>query len=403
MRSEPVSIKVRLKVKTPTAVGTGESYTLFGYAVKERELLVINFRKLIEKLKATGRLKEFKELLKNFTPFDLVKLQRFYSQVVGPEEAVAVLKLEPEVAEYFRGKFTKLTELLKERNYKQYFEELGAAEVREAFKNPLTGKAIIPGSSLKGAVRTSFLNYLIKEGKIDKERFVRELLEAFREVGLQWPGVYSKEELSKVNFRTVEEKLKEIFNEIDSYLLCELLAAVEASRFGRDLMRFVKVSDFSPVGEVSTSVGRLRRVSRKGRENTFGFVEFVEPGALFEGTITFYPEFIEKYAKCPLKVNSRLIVKALRAEYSKVIRWERDFLGKAPLPFTKEEVELYQKEDSPLAPVKLGFGAGALSKTLSDAPELRVIGNRRTGIRPEPTEISVMRGRPMGWCLVEVC
>ncbi|GEM_PF-1885026 len=402
MRSEPVSIKVRLKVKTPTAIGTGESYTLFSYAVKERELLVINFKKLIEKLKSTGRLGEFKELLKRFTPFDVVKLQNFYSRVVGRDEAIAVLKLEPEVAEYFKGKFARLAELLRGRNFKEYFEELGAAEVREAFKNPLTGKAYIPGSSLKGAIRTSLLNYLIKKGKIDKEKFIGELQRAFNQVGLHWPGVYSREELP-TNFGELEKALKRIFNEIDSHLLCDFLTAVDSSDFGRDLMRFVKVSDFSPTGEVSTSVGRLRRVSRKGKENAFGFVEFVEPGALFEGTITFYPEFIEKYAECPLKVNPQLVVKALRSEYSKVLRWERDFLGKSPLPFTKEEVKLYQRENSPLAPIKLGFGAGALSKTFSDAPELRVIGNRHTGIRPEPTEISVMRGRPMGWCLLEVC
>jgi len=402
MKSNPVSVKVRLKVKTPTAIGTGESYTLFSYAVKDGKLLIINFKKLIEKLKASGKLSEFKRLLKNFTPFDIVKLQKFYSQVVSPEEASAILKLEPEVAEYFRGKFTKLNELLRKRDYRSYFNELGAAEVREAFKNPLTGKPYIPGSSLKGAIRTSLLNYLIKEGKIDKERFVEELIKAFREVGLQWPGVYSKEDISKIDFGKVRKKLKEIFNEIDSHLLCDFVVAVESFEFGRDLMRFVKVSDFSPIGEVSTSVGRLRRVSRTGKENTFGFIEFIEPEALFEGTITIYPEFVENYLSCPLEVSPQLIVKALRSEYSKVIRWERKFLRKLPLPFIQKEADLYQREGSPLALVKLGFGAGALSKTFSDAPELRVIGNKHTGIRPEPTEISVMRGRPMGWCLLEV-
>jgi len=402
MRSEPVSIKVRLKVKTPTAVGTGETYTLFDYAVKEDELLLINFRKLVEKLKKAGELRRFKELLRNFTPFDIVKLQKFYSQAVSRQEAKAVLKLEPEARKYFKEKFHRLTELLKTGDRRRYFEELGAVEVREAIKNPLTGKAYIPGSSLKGAVRTSLLNLLIKEGVIDKERFVKELLKAFKEVGLRWPGVYSKEELPKESFKELEKRLRYIFNEIDSYLLCDFIVKVKSTDFGRDLMRLVKVSDLLPVGEVSTSVGRLRRRKRTGEENPLSLVEFVEPGALFEGTITIYPEFIEKYMHCPLEVNSQLIVKALRREYSKVANWEIEFLGRKFSPLG-EDRDRYLKEKDRLTLVKVGFGAGALSKTFSDAPELRVIGNRSTGIRSEPTTISVVGSKPMGWCLLEVC
>ena len=398
MEIKPVSVKVRLKVKTPMAVGTGRSYSLFDYVVKEEKLLLIDFKKLIEKLKTAGRLREFKGLLKNFTPFDLIKLQRFYYQNVGFDEAKAVLSLKPSVATHFRKKFEKLGELLRSGRRGDYLREQGVFEVREVAKNPLNGEPFLPGSTLKGAIRTSLLNYLVKTGVIDKERFVRELLNAFREVGLEWPGVYSRKELGKFNFK----RLREIFNQIDSHLLCEFSVDVGSSDFGRDLMRFVKVSDLSPSGEVSTSVGRPERKSRDGKESSFGFVEFVEPGALFEGTVTIYPEFVRKFMKCPLEIDSRLIVKALRSEYSKILHWEKDFFGKNPLPFTRKEMELYKSQGSPLAPVKLGFGAGALSKTLSDAPELRVVGNSYTGIRPEPVSISLMEDRPMGWCLLEV-
>jgi len=51
--------------------------------------------------------------------------------------------------------------------------------------------------------------------------------------------------------------------------------------------------------------------------------------------------------------------------------------------------------------LKIGFHAGALSKTVSN-DELRIVGNKRTGKRSVPKTIWILNDKPIGWAILEV-
>jgi len=130
-------------------------------------------------------------------------------------------------------------------------------------------------------------------------------------------------------------------------------------------------------------------------------LEYVKEG-VFEGEITLYPQYLKSFLNCSFDLNRELLVKALRKEFSKVFKREREFLGdKNPFKVSKELAEKYNKKADKIAFVKLGFGAGALSKTFSD-DDIRVVGNAVTGIRNVPTELTLLGGKPLGWCVLEV-
>ncbi len=400
---KPISFRVRLTVKTPFSVTSGRFWTLFDYTVKGKELFVINHDKLVEKL-SSNELNRYRSILGSFDINKIVELQEFYGKVVDREVSYYVASLNEEAEGYFKDKFSSLKSLIRGRNFKKLMKVLGRGDVREVIKNPLNFEPYLPGSSLKGALRTSLLNYLVKSGKVNVEVLVRELKEILESFGLRWPASYSKEALERLNPREFSKKLGTFFNKLDKNLLCDSdLKIFGKNPFSRDLMRFIKVSDLTSTSPVKVFVGRYKRLKKEGGEIELSFVEYLPPGSQFEGEITLYPGFLSKYLRCEIDISSSTLIKALRGEYSVVFNKEgKEFLGKPPFKLSGEFVERYCQEKDKLAVIKLGFGAGALSKTLSDAPELRVIGNKATGIRPEPTTLPVVEGKPMGWCLLEV-
>ncbi|WP_456341768.1 type III-A CRISPR-associated RAMP protein Csm5 [Thermovibrio sp.] len=407
MGIEPVSFEVRLKVKTPTAVTTGQEYTLFEALFKGRELWIIDFNALIEKLKREGKLSLFLSLLRNFSDDKFLELHNFYRKEVGREEAKAILYLTEEVLKFLKEKFRKLSKL-RRVDLEKYRQELGKGSIKRIFRTPTTQLPYIPGSSLKGAVRTALLNYLIKNGFIEEKALKEKFLQILQKYGIQhWPSSYSKRRIH-FKLKELKEELDSFFGSLDALLLCDFLITFdegdEPPDTSRDLMRFVKVSDLYPVDTPKVGVGRLKRRLKDGSEKPFGFtaLEFLEPGTWFKGTITLYPEFIKKYLTCPLEVSPEVLVKALRMEYSKVINWEISFFNKSFSPLVGGDRERYLENKERIAMVKLGFGAGALSKTLSAASELRFLGNQETGVRNEPTTLPVIEGKPLGWCLLEV-
>ena len=410
-RLAPVTLKCRLEVKTPLSITTGEEYTFLEYTVKGRKFYLIDFERFIERLKREGKFREFFEIMKGFSVYDIPRLQRFFIENVDESVSLFVGEVDENMKDYFLRKLRNL-EIYSKSDRKRFLTELSKFAIRKIHRNPLTGLPYIPGSSLKGAVRTAILNFLFEEKILDREKVLKEIKELFKKhLEGSWPRSYPKKELEEKK-REVKELLKgltEIFGQVERSLQCfplkEYKKVFGKNPFSKDLMRFLKVSDFYPVEGVKTSVGIAKRFRKeevgKGDGKLPHYLEYVKEG-VFEGEITLYPQYLKSFLNCSFDLNRELLVKALRKEFSKVFKREREFLGdKNPFKVSKELAEKYNKKADKIAFVKLGFGAGALSKTFSD-DDIRVVGNAVTGIRNVPTELTLLGGKPLGWCVLEV-
>lgn len=156
-------------------------------------------------------------------------------------------------------------------------------------------RAYVPGSSIKGALRTAFLNQLAdKSSKID-------------------------------NIKDIEGELL-------------------GGKFSTDPFRGVKVSDFMPVGHLPTRIAYA--VNRK-KNTTHGvdgkgmstILEFIEPGALFLGSVQF---LADRSAEFSVPVKADNLFKASSNFYKKQQKREHRELDSASLnPF---EMEVHEGE-----------------------------------------------------------
>lgn len=117
---------------------------------------------------------------------------------------------------------------------------------RTAF-NPATHQPYIPGSALKGSIRTAYLNEQAATKKVPQQH-------------------------GKGAGRQLEKML------------------LEGGSFETDPFRMLKISDFVPVGRVKTriayAVNEKKKASRFKARGPYQIVEVLEPGSLFKGWIT---------------------------------------------------------------------------------------------------------------------
>ncbi len=403
----PVVLRCRLEVKTPLSITTGEEYTFLEYTIKGGKFYLLDFERFIEKLKKEEKFRKFFEIMREFSVYDIPRLQSFFMENVNESVSLFVGDVDDDMKEYFLRKLRNLESYLEKKDRKRFLAELSKFTIRKIHRNPLTGLPYIPGSSLKGTIRTVILNYLFEEKVLDKEKVLEEIRNFFKKhLGGTWPRAYPKKVLKerKKEVGKLLKSLSNIFSQIDNSLQCKPLKEYKGvfgrNPFSKDLMRFLKVSDFYPVEDIKTSVGIAKRFKKGEIERGEGklphYLEYVKKG-VFEGEITLYPRYLKSFLTCPLELSGEFLVKALRKEFGKLLEREMEFLERNPL----EMFECNAEGKGRLSFVKLGFGAGALSKTLND-DDIRVVGNAVTGIRNVPTELTLLGGKPLGWCVLEV-
>ena len=342
MMIEPVVLNFTLRVITPVLVLSGRELSFFEHFFdrEKRRILKVDFGLLIERLKSRGELKRFISFLRNFRPEDISSLHAYYK-----ENSPFFYENGSPVAVAVDG-------------------SLSGRSVKEIVKNPLTGKPYIPGSSVKGAVRTAIL-----EAVIDPEGFTWQIEKVKRESGRSGAGF----------------RLSKIFGEMERELLCrageDYGELFEKPWTKRDPFRFIKVSDFLPSGEVEWRVGLLERVSRNGifRKNNSVSLEYVARGT-FKGKVFLYPDYLRGFLNCKVEVSGEKILRELEKRGKALVEKEKKL-------FSSIYASVHFPEDG--IPLKLGFGGGALSKTfLNDG--LRVVGNRKTGFRVIPLTLPVI-------------
>ncbi|MEW6488322.1 MAG: type III-A CRISPR-associated RAMP protein Csm5 [Thermodesulfobacteriota bacterium] len=149
------TFRYRGRVLTPVHVGTGETIDPLEYVVKDGKLVRFSSPAVIADLPPAER-----ERLERMLASGQIKdLHVFFKNHVDPERhAVAVAEADPSVVREFETKCSNPANELK---------------VRPMIRNAHAGRPYLPGSSVKGAIRTAVVSSIVNgEKKADFEQYL---------------------------------------------------------------------------------------------------------------------------------------------------------------------------------------------------------------------------------------
>jgi CRISPR-associated protein Csm5 len=213
-------------------------------------------------------------------------------------------------------------------------QELNNFSISRTAFNPLTQKPYIPGSAIKGAFRTAYLNYLSKERNVNLDRRDRNPANALEKELLQYQSLE------------------------------------------KDPFRLLKVSDFHPVGPCATkivyAVNAKKTPSRFEARGPFQILEVIEPGAVFAGTMQILNPLARDVIKAPL--SEEKVLQSSKLFYDKEQKRENEEFQNAGLP----AFNLAANGD--LIPLRLGRHSGAESLTIEGHRHIKIMKQR--GERP---------------------
>lgn len=180
MHNETKNYKIKLKPISPIHIGTGEAYEPMNYVIDKGMddkyyMYVFDefdfFKKLDEKSKD-----EFIKIASDGTGDGILKLQKFIKEKSSLARKVSYYKIQAlkNIAEEYNDKIGKVVQ--REGGGKKVINQL---VVEKTLISPNLKKAIIPGSSLKGAIATAFGEMLFKKSKsYDTKEYFSDFLVA---------------------------------------------------------------------------------------------------------------------------------------------------------------------------------------------------------------------------------
>lgn len=218
---------------------------------------------------------------------------------------------------------------------KKIQQELNNFSISRTAFNPITQKPYIPGSAIKGALRTACLNALSKDKKVSLERGDKRQADTL--------------EKSLLNYQKLEN----------------------------DPFRLLKVSDFHPVGPCATrvcyAVNAKKVPSKFEARGPFQILEVLEPGIVFTGTIQVLQPLARDTIKTPL--SEEKVFQSARFFYDKEKKRENDELKLAGLPVSTA------LPDDDLIALRLGRHSGAESLTVEGYRHIKIM--KKRGERPD--------------------
>jgi CRISPR-associated protein Csm5 len=235
-----MTLTLYLKTVCPVHIGCDEDYEPTGFMIDEALSELISFDPIdfIKTLSESDR-KKFSEICAKGTVESRLEIMKFMA--VKKMNKGKRVKATNGFINHYKDKLKLAGDKNKIRN------ELNSFTIARTIFNPNTNQPYIPGSSIKGALRTAWLN------KMQKAKNLAKVTDARKEKDLQ------KNLLDGGSFET-------------------------------DPFRLVKVSDFMPVGVIQTrisyAINRKKNPGKASNENLSQILEVIVPGTYFKGTLT---------------------------------------------------------------------------------------------------------------------
>ncbi|MBA4395774.1 MAG: type III-A CRISPR-associated RAMP protein Csm5 [Syntrophus sp. (in: bacteria)] len=209
-------------------------------------------------------------------------------------------------------------------------QELNNFTIARTAFNPTTHIPYIPGSAVKGALRTAYLN-----GRQSLKKLPRDKYSALRARGA---------------------------NQLEQDLL-------DGGSFASDPFRLLKVSDFHPLGPCRTKI--VYAVNEKKKPSQFPAcghpqtLEVIEPGSVFVGTIQVLQPLAREVIKTPLTEQS--LFESAGFFYGREKAREDAELSEADLPC------LQMDDLAGALPLRIGRHSGSESLTIEGQRNIRIM------------------------------
>ena len=167
MRNETKNYKIKLKPISPIHIGTGEAYEPMNYVIDvdpkdgKDYMYVFDEFEFVKVLDDRSK-EEFGKIVSNLSGDALFALQKFIQDksALAKKKSFQKILVSPKVAKEYREKIGRAVQ--KEGGGKKVINHL---IIEKTFISPNLKKAIIPGSSLKGAIATAFGEMFYKKAR----------------------------------------------------------------------------------------------------------------------------------------------------------------------------------------------------------------------------------------------
>ncbi|MFY9113125.1 MAG: type III-A CRISPR-associated RAMP protein Csm5 [Desulfomonilia bacterium] len=245
-----------IRTISPIHIGCDEVYEPMSFVIDEQNDVLVSFdpTDFLKGLDDQGRLR-FSEICKKGTVESILEIYRFMR---GRNCLGHRVNICPGFKKHYQETLS-----ISPKDGRRIRRELNSFVISRTAFNPVTNQPYLPGSSIKGALRTAWLNLKQKEKKLQPKGASRA--------------------------RELEQEL------------------LDGGSFSTDPFRTVKVSDFMPVGEVKTrivyAVNEKKKVSTYKARGLAQIVEVIEPGSVFEGSISISSPLKESRIVSPVDIQ----------------------------------------------------------------------------------------------------
>ncbi len=349
------TVYFKLTLASPVHVGCGEVYEPMSFVIDEEDLELISFDTAdFMSLLTDNELEKLSAICMKGTVASLQELYKFMNKHSHVARGVRIA-----VSKVMAGHYGEVLE----KDQRRFCRELNQFEINRTYFNPVENFPVIPGSAIKGAIRTAVLN--------DRNR------------GQTRPGFRGR-----TGSKDMEEHLLQ-------YSFRDM---------GSDPFRLVKVSDFVPAGKVKRRICYAVDIKKKPSEREasapYQMQEVIEAGCTFWGsiTVTSAPHSIRR------PVTMQEIMAALKKFYgSEKKREDRELKSISVTPVSMEGA---------VVPLRIGRHSGAECVTVKGHRHIKIMQGRGNKPRYKDHATTIwlaadtprpktMQGlKPMGWITV---
>jgi len=317
-----------IRILSPTHVGCDEVYDPTGFVVDEKACILTAFEPL-DFFRSLGRQDQdrYADICRIGTIESIIELYKFMrgkqfrGHVVGMCSGL--------VAQYQK------TLGIPAHDRRKIQQELNNFSISRTSYTPTTQKPYIPGSAIKGALRTAYLNHVAKDKRVPYDPRDRKPAD------------------------TLEKGL------------------LDYQKLENDPFRLLKVSDFHPVGPCRTkivfAVNEKKEPSKFKARGPYQILEIIEPGAIFTGTIQILAPLSRAIITTPL--TEKAVFESAAEFYRKEKNREDEELKEADIPV------LITGDKENAVSLRLGRHSGAESVTITGHRNIKIM--KKRGDRPD--------------------
>jgi CRISPR-associated protein Csm5 len=379
-----IRYKITIETLSPIHIGCDEVLSPVEFVIdgEERKLIKFSLFDLLEVLS----LEEKKELDRISNKRDnsaLVDLYKFYAYRVKDKIKKLTNIKKYDIPYELAKRYDEVLRLTPNEILKN-FNNFG---IPRTYFNPLTDQPIIPGSSLKGALRTGYLEFLLKKNENDDS--IKEIIYKVNKIH---PHMNKKEINELVN--TLEKKLLKYYYPQD------------------DPFGALKISDLNPISPIETKILYQVNVSKQKRETRGRLtlpIEVIPPGAKFEGILEIKVE-TENLKRNPVKIEMSKLIEGVWGHFRVILKNEYDLAKNIGFKiFGLHESHKMDIKERKVILIKLGKHSGAEAMTIDKIRKILIRRERdRTEYQASPTTIwlaseqkkNISQAMPFGWALL---